>query len=161
MITNLITQVVTRNNPIFEPTATATLLRGVPYSWHVVSYGTDVSLTATSNTWRFYLAGEGIANYAPFPPQIVEPASGATISPNDDGNIVLSWQAEDVDNDPLIFTVFVDTVDGFQEPLPALSNIENTTVEVAVIADEVYFWRVKVHDGHHETTSPIYTFRTQ
>ena len=56
------------------------LLRATPYSWYIVSKSSAVPDTATSGTWKFYNAGAGIINYAPFPATAVTPANNTSIA---------------------------------------------------------------------------------
>ena len=58
---------------------TATLDKGVPYSWRVTSKSTTSTTTTPSDLWKFYLAGDGVVNYAPFPADLTAPASGSTM----------------------------------------------------------------------------------
>ncbi|MEO6980031.1 MAG: hypothetical protein ABI113_16700 [Mucilaginibacter sp.] len=59
---------------------TATLLRNTPYSWYVVSKSTTTTVTAQSDTWKFYLAGAGVTSYSPFPATITAPIFGLNLS---------------------------------------------------------------------------------
>ena len=45
----------------------------------VASKANDTSDTTDSDTWQFYLAGDGQENYAPFPATILSPTSGAAV----------------------------------------------------------------------------------
>ena len=137
---------------------TVTLQRGYQYSWQVISKATGTNETAQSPTWKFYLAGDGVENYAPFPTELVSPASGATVSVSEDGKISLSWSGEDPDGDALTYTVYMDQVDGLQEPVA--SSITETSLEVSAEKDTVYYWRVKSSDGENSAFSQIYAFRT-
>ena len=56
-----------------------TLATDVSYSWKIVSKANDTSDTTSSDTWQFYLAGDGQENYAPFPATILSPTSGAAV----------------------------------------------------------------------------------
>ncbi|MDA7707731.1 hypothetical protein N8806_00635 [Flavobacteriaceae bacterium] len=66
-ITNLNTSTATNKNGVASTSTTATLDKGVPYSWKVTSKNTQTTTTTGSDTWKFYLAGDGVVNYAPFP----------------------------------------------------------------------------------------------
>ena len=66
-ITNLNTSTATNKNGVSSTSTTATLDKGVPYSWKVTSKNTTTTTTTPSDLWKFYLAGDGVVNYAPFP----------------------------------------------------------------------------------------------
>jgi len=99
--TNLNLQVINTTST----TAPVTLEKGVPYSWNVTASNTDTEDTATSPTWAFYNAGSE-TEYAPFPPALATPASGATVSADTNGQVLLDWTASgDVDGDLWEFEV--------------------------------------------------------
>lgn len=135
-----------------------TLNKGIPYSWQVTSKATGTSVTAVSDVWKFYLAGEGVTNYAPFPATLLSPASGATVSVSAEGKITLTWEGQDPDADALKYSVFLDTVDGQQAAVA--NDISVLTLEVSVAKDTVYYWRVKSSDSNSSSFSQIYAFKT-
>jgi len=95
----------TRNITATTTTKQETILRGVPYSWYVTSRSNSSIITANSETWKFYNAGEGVENYAPFPAGLVSPPMGGltNLSPN------LSWTGSDIDNDITNYDVYLST----------------------------------------------------
>ena len=157
-ITNSNTQGVTLINNIEGMQREVTLEKGMPYTWQVTSKATGTNETAQSSTWKFYLAGDGVENYAPFPTELISPASGATVSVSEDGKISLNWSGEDPDGDALTYTVYMDQTDGLQEPIA--TNVSETSLEVDADKDSVYYWRVKSSDGENSAFSQIYAFRT-
>ena len=160
-ITNLNTSVATNKNGISTTSTTATLNKGVPYSWRVTSKNTTSTTTTPSDLWKFYLAGDGVVNYAPFPAELKTPASGSTISLTD-GKATFSWEGTDPDaNDTLTYTLYVDTVDGKQTPSTSLSNLSDESVDVELEAATTYYWRVKTSDGTNASYSIVYSFKTQ
>ena len=160
-ITNLNTSVATNKNGISTTSTTATLNKGVPYSWRVTSKSTSSTTTTPSDLWKFYLAGDGVVNYAPFPAELKTPASGSTISLTD-GKATFSWEGTDPDsNDTLTYTLYVDTVDGKQTPSTSLSNLSDESVDVELEAATTYYWRVKTSDGTNASYSIVYSFKTQ
>ena len=121
-ITNLNTTTATNKNGVSSTSTTATLDKGVPYSWRVTSKNTSSTTTTPSDLWKFYLAGDGVVNYAPFPADLKTPASGSTVTLSE-GKATFSWDGSDPDSgDTLTYTVYVDKVDGKQTPTSALSN---------------------------------------
>jgi len=95
-ITNLNTSVATNKNGVSATSTTATLDKGVPYSWKVTSKNTSSTTTTASDTWKFYLAGDGVVNYAPFPAELKTPASGSTVTLSD-GKATFTWEGTDPD----------------------------------------------------------------
>ncbi len=157
-IVNLNTQEATTQSGITTTTQNVTLTRGVPYSWTITSKNTG-STTTVSDTWKFYLAGNGVVNYAPFPAAAVSPLPGATASPTN-GKITLTWETSDVEGSALTYTLYIDTVDGKQTPVDANRNLTSKSKEVSVNANTIYYWRVMTSDGTNTSTSVVYTFKT-
>lgn len=157
-VINLNTQESVTQTGITSATATVTLNRGIPYSWSVTSKNKGTT-TTVSDTWKFYLAGVGVTNYAPFPAAAVSPLSGTVVTPTN-GKVTLSWETSDVEASPLTYTLFFDTVDGKQTPIDANKNLTSKTKEVVVNANTVYYWRVITSDGFNTSTSIVYTFKT-
>ena len=91
-----------------NPEVTATLNHGEPYSWRVRAYGPKGTAPSESETWKFYLSGPAIDNYAPFPPELTYPISGSTVTPIND-LIPLQWNCSDVDNDLSLIHIYEPT----------------------------------------------------
>jgi hypothetical protein len=138
-----------------ESSASIVLQQGVPYEWFVVSRANGTTETASSPTWRFYNAGPGISNYAPFPAQAIAPTRGATLNPTT--SVVLEWSGSDVDNDIESYTVSFGT----QNPPPVVeSGITGTSLPVDVLSGNTYFWRVTTMDSaDNATSSEVFVFR--
>ena len=90
-ITNQETNETQTEGGITSTSKVVTLATDVSYSWKVVSKANDTSDTTNSDTWQFYLAGDGQENYAPFPATIISPTSGAAVDSNG-GKVILSWE---------------------------------------------------------------------
>ena len=117
--------------------------------------------TTPSDTWKFYLAGDGVVNYAPFPADLKAPASGSTVTLSE-GKATFTWEGTDpVSGDTLSYTVYVDTVDGKQDPASALTDLSAQTADVELEAATTYYWRVKTSDGTNASYSIVYSFKTQ
>lgn len=157
-ITNLNTQEVTTQNGLATTTKEVTLTRGVPYSWTITSKNKGTT-TTVSDTWKFYLAGNGVTNYAPFPAAAVSPLPGVVVTPTS-GKVTLTWETSDVEASALTYTLYFDTIDGKQTPLDANKNLTAKSKEVLVNSNTVYFWRVVTSDGTNTSTSVVYTFKT-
>ena len=66
--------------------------KSIPYRWKVIANGEPGTLSSESELWKFYLAGNGVINYAPFPPELLTPRSASTINIVDGeiGDVLLS-----------------------------------------------------------------------
>jgi hypothetical protein len=139
--------------------AKVTLYRGVPYSWHVISKWSKTKGTSSSPTWNFYLSGNGITQYAPFPASIIYPASGATVFANS-GKLNLQWSGSDPDSPSLSYEVFLDT-DRMKVEKRQVSTIKTTVsnVSATVTANSIYYWSIKSSDGQSSTPTMVYSFR--
>jgi len=161
-VTNLNTSAVVNKTGLTATNTTVELDKGQPYIWKVISKNTATTQTGTSTSWKFYLAGQGITNYAPFPAELKTPNSGSTVSRSSDGKVTFTWEGSDPDQgDELKYTLYVDKTDGKQSPASDLTNISAKTVDVALDAGTLYYWRVKTSDGTNSSFSIVYSFRTQ
>lgn len=161
-ITNLNTSSVVNKTGLTTINTTVDLEKGQPYSWKVTSRNTSTTQTGTSSSWKFYLAGEGIKNYAPFPADLKTPNSGSTVSRSSDGKITFTWEGADPDQgDELKYTLYVDKTDGKQTPSSDLTNLSAKTADVALDGDSTYYWRIKTSDGTNSSFSLIYSFKTE
>ena len=160
-VTNLNTSVAINKTGLTTINATVELDKGQPYIWKVISKNTSTTQTGTSSSWKFYLAGQGIKNYAPFPADLKAPASGSTVSRSSEGKVTFTWEGSDPDQgDELKYTLYVDKTDGKQSPASDLTNITEKTVDVALDAGTLYYWRVKTSDGTNSSFSMVYSFKT-
>ena len=160
-VTNLNTSAVVNKTGLTSTNSTVELDKGQPYIWKVISKNTSTTQTGTSSSWKFYLAGQGIKNYAPFPADLKAPASGSTVSRSSDGKVTFTWEGSDPDQgDELKYTLYVDKTDGKQSPANDLTNITEKTVDVALDAGTLYYWRVKTSDGTNSSFSMVYSFKT-
>ncbi|NVJ72333.1 MAG: hypothetical protein HWD80_03460, partial [Flavobacteriaceae bacterium] len=155
-ITNLNNQQQINQNNITTNSKAVTLTKGIPYSWNITSKNKG-DKTTTSDTWQFYLAGDGEVNFAPFPALPISPAPGSQVTPTD-GAITLAWSGSDADGDALSYTIEMDTTDGLQGTVVA-ENTTETSVSVTVTADTIYYWRIITSDGFNSATSIVYSFR--
>ena len=156
VITNQETSQSQTESGITSTSKAVTLATDVSYSWKIVSKANDTSDTTDSDTWQFYLAGDGQENYAPFPATILSPTSGAAVDANN-GSITLSWEGNDPDEgDSLTYTIYFDEVDGLQDPIEEDSS--ETELEVSVESGTTYYWRVKTSDGKSSSFTLVYSF---
>ena len=145
---------------ITETNKDATLVTARSYSWQIISKSDETSTTATSELWQFYLAGEGEENYAPYPANIIAPASGSTVTPTN-GLVTLQWSGEDPDEDTLTYTVYIDTVDGLQDANGTITGLTETETTYEVTSGSVYYWRVKSSDGQSSSFTQVFSFRVE
>lgn len=155
-ITDLNTNASNSHSGITSTSKAVTLNRGIPYSWQVTAKNKGTTNTA-SDIWRFYLAGDGVVNYAPFPAAALTPTPGSTVTPTE-GKVTISWESGDADGDALTYTLYADAVDGAQSPVA--TNVSATSFALSVQAATVYYWRVVASDGSNTSTSILYTFKT-
>ena len=161
-ITNLNTSVAINKTGVSTTTTKSTLDKGVPYSWNITSKSTASTTTTASDTWKFYLAGEGIINYTPFPADLKTPRSGSTITRDGDGKVAFTWDGSDPDTgDTLKYTLYVDTTGGKKTPPAAQTDLTEKTASIALEAATTYYWRVKTSDGTNWSYSIVYSFKTQ
>ena len=153
----------TNENESFQTTGTSlsvNLLIATPYSWNVTAIGEEGSTAASTASWKFYLAGAGITNYAPFPSEILAPRSGTSVTPID-GNITLNWNGSDVDGDLDYYEIYLDATDAstLLKQVDAISS--NTETVIAVESNATYSWKVVAVDANgNKSNSGVYSFRT-
>jgi hypothetical protein len=138
--------------------AEVTLLRNTPYEWSVVSKSTKTAETAKSDAWRFYNAGAGMVNYAPFPAELIAPYTEQNVSAVN-GKITLSWRGSDVDNDIIGYSVYLGTT---LNPPIYKSNVANMSLsEITVSSNATYYWKVATFDSKgNSSESEIFNFKT-
>jgi hypothetical protein len=158
-VTNLMTS-ASQNIQSTESSLSVTLSHSEPYSWKVTAQGEQGSDPISTEAWKFYLAGENVINYAPFPPELVTPRASATVMPDSDNQVKLSWVCNDVDNDLAGYKVYLDTTDG--TTLVKEMNQDTTEFMADVVLNETYYWKVIAIDANGNTASSgVYAFRTQ
>ncbi len=139
--------------------ASLSIARGTPFSWSVTSMNSQSNDNATSSTSLFYNAGSQ-TTYAPFPAQLVSPASGSTISPNTSNEVLLDWLGADVENDIEGYQVFFSDQN---PPTAVLGTLDAFSSEIitSVEANTVYFWRVITTDAEgNSSDSGVFEFKT-
>ena len=137
--------------------ADITLLQNTPYEWFVVSKANGITTTAESEKWRFYNAGTGVENYAPFPADAVSPARGQTIASA--ATVTLEWSGNDVDNDISEFEVFFSTL---SNPTTSIANTPQSSTTVTISSGQTFYWRVVTKDEAGNTSqSEVFDFKVQ
>ena len=137
------------------------LSKAEPYSWSVKSIGETGTTPSVSDPWKFYLAGDAVVNYAPFPAELITPRSGANTTPDINNLVILRWTADDVDDDLNHFEVYLDTIDGTTLNQEIAYQAQETQLEVEVENNTVYYWKIVAIDlNGNQSSSGVYTFRT-
>ena len=159
-VTNVQTNKKTKLASIPMPSAKLTLEKGYSYEWFVTSISNDFPTERPqSDTWRFYLQGDGETNSAPFTADLISPASGEAIQLSD-GTFNFVWSGADPDGDAMLYTLYVDSIDGLQTPPDRQTDISSTSLSVELISSTVYYWRVLSRDTNGNTSySQVKSFR--
>jgi hypothetical protein len=138
------------------------LVKGQPYSWKVNTRNSEVSEITSSDTWKFYLGGLGVINFAPYPAALLAPNNSSTLERNSNGEITFKWDGSDPDDgDDLVYTFYVDTIDGKQTPAASQTDLSVKTLNVALDAGTTYYWRIKTFDGKNNSYSVVRSFKTK
>jgi len=160
VIVNLLTQ----SSQTFSATSNQTTLaltKAEPYSWKVRSLGETGSTPVESEQWKYYLAGDAIVNYAPFPTELISPRSGANITPDINNLILLTWKGSDVDGDLSSYQVYIDQTDASTLKTALNYETNETSLEVEVENNTTYYWKVIAIDTNgNQSDSGVYAFRT-
>jgi hypothetical protein len=119
------------------------------------------STTATSDTWKFYLAGTPASNYPPYPVSLVGPSYWASINlaGNPMINVTMQWTGSDPDGNGDIawYDLYLDK-DNAAAPTRVQSNL-TTSSSVQNLAAWNYFWKVVTKDNSGNfTPSEVFTF---
>ena len=137
------------------------LSKAEPYSWSVRSIGETGTAPSVSDPWKFYLAGDAVVNYAPFPAELITPRSGANTTPDINNLVILRWTADDVDNDLDRFEVYLDAIDGTTLNQEITYLAQETQLEMEVENNTVYYWKIVAIDlNGNQSSSGVYSFRT-
>lgn len=131
------------------------LSRGIAYSWYVVSSVNGSSVKATSETRKFYNAGEGSSSYAPFPAETVSPVMNEIVNGI---TVTLDWSSSDVDNDIASYEVFLGTT---STPVSYKNNLtESVLNNVSVTSGTTYYWKVVTKDSKgNSSISDVFKFK--
>ncbi len=154
-VKNLLTGSTAQYNAGEALTYNVTLLRATPYSWYVSSRREGQS-SVSSQTWKFYNAGDAITNYAPFPAELVAPAMSSIVTGS---SVTLQWTASDVENDIVDYKVYFGTT---ANPTALLATVTQTQTNAAVSAGNNYYWKVVTTDAQgNSSTSQTFQFKVQ
>lgn len=160
VITNLFTN-SSQTKRSSQPNLTIILEAGTPYSWMVQSKSNKSTETGNSPVWKFYLAGNGKTNLAPFPADNLIPASGKSVALISD-KTTLSWVGSDADSNTLTYEVFIDTDSKkvLNHEINPIQAQGNTSLSVTLKSGQIYYWQVKTSDGELSSFTQVFSFRT-
>ena len=142
VVKNLLTQSqITQTTT--STTVTIQLTKGQPYSWYIISKSNSTAETAESEKWKFYLKGDQVANYSPFPADLISPKAEATVSA---GSIKFEWSGGDADSgDTLTFDIYIDTANPPTTRIKA--NHTTSSINHAINSAGTYYWKVISRDN--------------
>ena len=160
VVTNLLTQ-SSQTYPATSNQTTVALTKAEPYNWSVKSIGEVGSIPSQSTQWKFYLAGDAVVNFAPFPSELISPQSGANVTPDINNLIKLQWNASDVDGDLAQFEVYLDKNDATTIIKTIAYQTEEESIEIDVENGSTYYWKIIAIDtNQNQSSSGVYAFRT-
>ncbi|MDC6367548.1 MULTISPECIES: hypothetical protein [Flavobacteriaceae] len=140
---------------VSETKITFTLEKGVQLNWRIRAKDSEGEYSGYSSSWNFYTEGEGIVNYLPFSPTLINPKAFSKV---EDNMVVLEWASSDVDEDSLLYDIY------FGETTPpdlVQENREDSTYEVSINPDKTYYWKIIVKDGNGgESIGDIWIFKS-
>lgn len=153
---NLFSENLQSANNISSTSTQLSLEEGVAYYWRVKAMDSKNASSDYSSVFQFYTEGEGELNHLPFSPTLVGPDLNEIVQTM---STALSWTASDVDNDPLVFDIYFDTVN---PPVSIISeNQSGITLDVNLSASTDYFWQVIVKDDKGGITKgQVWNFKT-
>jgi hypothetical protein len=143
------------NPPFAAHTTTASyspsnLVESTMYRWRVVAIDPENASTS-GTTWTFTTRGVN----PPTVPQLVSPALGSTVAPQ---QVQLSWTSTDPEGGPLTYDIYLGTT----SPPPLYqSTFGLNGIKVNLLQASTYYWRIVARDQDAQTTSgPEWNFKT-
>lgn len=147
----------TENLQVLSTTGTTThftLKKGKAYYWRVNAKDAKNKSSSYTPVWKFYSEGEGISNHLPYAATLISPELNANIT---DDVTTLKWSSTDVDNDPLVYDIYVGTIN---PPPLVLENSTITTYDLTITEATTYYWKINVKDdAGGETEGQIWSFK--
>ena len=137
---------------------TLSLIRGVPYTWWILSKSEISTVDTNSAVWSFYLEALQQEGFLPFSAQLISPQEGATVTLTS-GQYNLQWTGSDLDNDIAYFQVHIGT-DQAQLSL-VQDNHTSSSYQASLSAGQTYYWKiVTVDQVGNRSESSILSFVT-
>ena len=133
---------------------TFTLEKGIELNWRVRAKDNN-NFSDFSTNWKFYTEGEGIVNYLPFTPTLLNPILNTKVVGN---SASLEWSSSDVDGDELVYDVYFGNS---TPPILIQENITDNTYSVNITENQIYYWKIIVKDGNGgEAIGNIWNFKS-
>ena len=72
-------------------------------------------------------------------------------------NVLLEWECNDIDGDPLTYNVYLGTS---EENMPLMqASIESTNLEIVLENNKSYYWKIDAVDiQNNKTVGQVWTF---
>ena len=120
------------------------LSKGKSYFWRLKAVDSKGAESEFSTVSQFLTEGDGVSNHIPFAPTLIAPVLDSEIEGT---STILSWSASDVDNDPLLFDVYLDMN---EQPVTKVSEnqTETTFNATGLTAASTYYFKVVVKDDN-------------
>ncbi|MGB7393030.1 MAG: hypothetical protein WA913_01420 [Pricia sp.] len=132
------------------------LSANTPYEWFVISRKEGSDQASESEKWKFYAAGAGTKNYAPFPAEVVSPQPGSVLTGT---AVTLEWTGSDVDNDIVEFEVLLDSD---SPPQQSLDTTAQSGLNLTIDTAGTYYWQVlTVDSAGNRSRSEVFGFTVQ
>ncbi|MEE1962742.1 hypothetical protein V1387_08610 [Allomuricauda taeanensis] len=149
ILENLITNQIQRQ-PSTNNRVSIVLDKNTPYQWYVVSKVSNSDKSEESEHWKFYSAGDGVSNYAPFPASLISPEEDFQFG-KDIEEVTLEWEGSDIDDENLTYDIYIGTENPPSELVVSdlITNNYTTTIEVG----KTLFWRITTKDESGNTSN--------
>ncbi|HDZ06132.1 MAG TPA: hypothetical protein ENH58_13845 [Maribacter sp.] len=135
---------------------TITLDKGKTFYWRILATDDENNSSIYTPTWTFYTEGDPIVNQLPFTPELIIPKLNEVVS---ETSTFLTWSTIDSNNDELTYDVYFGLS---KSPQLVLENSVNTSYEVGLSKNRIYYWRIVAKDEYGGTSlSPIWNFSTE
>ncbi|MBU2899933.1 DUF5018 domain-containing protein [Maribacter dokdonensis] len=140
LYTNQVTRTSTSNHSV-----EIVLDKNTPYEWHIISSLVASQEKVESERWKFYAAGEGVSNYAPFPADLLSPDEDLIFDTGTQ-QLKLEWQSSDIDDVSVTYDVLVGNENPPTEVVA--SDLTQSSFDISVSAGNAMFWRIATKDGN-------------
>jgi hypothetical protein len=125
------------------------------YEWYVVSKSENTDETAISETWRFYNAGDGEVNHAPFSADALFPEVGTNLANTE--QVTVEWEGSDIDDDIVSYEVYFGVEN---PPTMLLAAVSSPNHSVDVVSGTTYYWSIKTIDAaDNSSESDVFWFK--
>jgi len=134
------------------------LEKGKFYYWRVKAIDSNNKGDKYTAVYTFFTENKGVVNHLPNIPELKLP----TLHSNVSGSfIALSWTAVDVDNDNLLYDVYLGTSNNPTQKVASDLSTASYTAS-SLTTGTKYYWKVVVKDGKGgNTIGPVWDFNKQ